>query len=317
MQPDPSHPKDVYPPQSTPDNPPPHRIIQPISSEQDILDEVQATQPANHQSPDATTPMPSGSTVSSGLDFDDYSTSTLVTEPLTQQSPLKSSDNATPTGLQSKKPKASIKKKLGLIIVTIIVGILGVSLWVYFSGKIAMGDLVSETVGQSSFLRPKQWKALTVPSSGVAYGDASASDGKSTGMITFKESPQSYLLQVQNESALSSLRTQLLNSFSDQVLAQMSQGNGSGCSGDTADIDKQADTTKNATTVGLVKVSLSCKKGSGTIMMKIRVVAGLHDGRVRTIGIGGTELNWMKNETVFQSMLDSISEASSAQEQSA
>ena len=292
MQPDQQSPQSPEPASQAPVASRPPHVLQPLSSEDEIRREAGQGAP---QTSAVSTP-PSNRDDINAAESSLYG---LVTEPLRQQRPA-------PYVAQSHVASSASapKKKHGLAIffIVLVVGG-GLAAGVYFfshffSTKVATSDLIKESYQSTTYLRPKQWKPLTV-ANGSAYGDLKGKDGKSTALVTLRTLPTHFNVA---ESDYPALRTQVLDSLTETSLASSTGSNP--CSSVT-DVQKEADTSTTATMVGLIRLTSTCIRSDGSFTLKMHGVIG-KDGYVRLIAVMAAQKSWTENEAVFQKMLDSI-----------
>lgn len=291
-----------------PNTQPTGRMIQPLSSEEDIRREAEAAraeQPAPSQTAnraDPSMPASTGGVAPSNT----YEQSNLITEPIhrptqmTQPEFRATSPQPTPQNTKSGK---SIFVVVGLIIVaTLATG----AYFFLFNNKIAVSDLVQETIQRTTFLRPKQWKLTG--SDGGTFGDLKGKDGKSTALVSVKESQQASPLSNASDAMYDQLRTQLLSQSSVAAIEPAFRNSGGACKSDIT-FKAEPDTKKTKTAIGLAIMTGACAREDGDFTVKIRTVAGASDGQIRAIALGARNVDWDANNEAFQAILDSVGQA--------
>lgn len=284
------------------------RTIHPLSSEDSIRSQVEAASPR---------PQPQDNTKgSSHVDEnvkptnDYYAAGNLITEPI--QRPQNAVDqNSVP--LPTKEvPVQKRSKKLPIAILGIaLIAVVAAAYFFLFAGRVGAADLIRETDGSSTYLRPKQWQSLTVFTlQGISsYGDTGkdADKLKLTSAVLFKEAPSIPQLADTSDDMIDRLRQELLSQAST---GQLNLGMSGPMSCDSRSDPKiEADTKKNSTTTGLIISSSTCESNGKKVTTKLRVVIG-KDGTGRMITVMARDESWLKNEKVFQSMLESVEQAS-------
>lgn len=292
MQPNQQPPQPSEPTPQPPAAPGPPRILQPLSSEDDIRREAEQVAP---QPPTANTP----SSDQADTNAPESLSYGLVTEPLHPRQPVPyMSPNPRTTATDTPKKR---RGPVTFFVILIILSGLVVGLYFFsqiFSTKIATSDLIEESYRSTTYLRPRQWKPLTV-ANGSAYGDLKGKDGKSTALVTLRTLPTHFDVA---ESDYPALRTQVLDSLTETSLA--SSTGSSPCSSVT-DVQKEADASTTATMVGLIKLTSTCVRSDGSFTLKMHGILG-KDGYVRLIAIMAAQKTWAENEEVFQKVLDSV-----------
>lgn len=201
------------------------------------------------------------------------------------------------------------KKNLGLLIglisggVIILGGLIAVLLiFVLPSGKISESDLVSETIEETTILRPKQWESVTV-NNVSGFGDRKGKDDTSTAAIFVKK--QDYV-----QSGIKDATSDQVETFRDTVISGMS-------SDDAASVAKEAGectSTENVTitkssveknnSIGILRVDATCVRDDGTFTLALYLALG-DDGYLRSVFLMSTENLWKQNSAVFDTMLES------------
>jgi hypothetical protein len=304
----PNNPDSKQPVEGQPQNiQPVGRMIQPLSSEDDIrkaAEVARAEQPAPSQTANPSTSINAGAKAT-----DAYEKSNLVTEPIRRPSQaVQRSFQATPS---PQPPAQNTKSGKGIFIVVglIVVAALAASTYFFlFNNKIAVSDLVQETVQQTTFLRPKQWKP-TGSADGI-FGDLKAQGGKSSALVSVKESQQASPLAGASDAMYDQLRTQLLSQSSVASIEPAFRNSGEACKSDIT-FKIEQDTKKTKTAIGLTTMTGTCTREDGDFMVKIHTVAGVSDGRVRVIALGARNVDWNTNSEAFQAILDSVGQANS------
>lgn len=235
--------------------------------------------------------------------------STLITEPLQQSehAPIYRVD-----GPRLNTPSAPPKKPfraLRSIVTTLVIVALAYAAYVYvFDMKVFSSNLLEESFGSTSYLRPKQWSSYENGESQVKlYGDHKARDGKSQALVMISVNPQAIPVSTSDHAAL---RSEIVKQFSPEALEAAWQGGTTGCES-IDNVTTEPDTKENETAIGMVYVEATCKKTGATFRIKMHGIIG-RDGYFRLIGVLATDLSWKINEGVYQKMIDSISETSAA-----
>jgi hypothetical protein len=298
MPPTPPEPENT--PAPLPQQPP--RIIQPISSETEILREANENIPPAAPAP---VTQPSPTTPSSYQAVNPYETN-LATEPL---HPLATQPQPAPTPVpQPYTPSAAMTpprpKKKRHLIMKIVGGIfllyLGYVAYANLSALVSVDDLVQTDIQNTSYLRPKQWQPTGLGTSG--YGAPDKKSGKFTALVSVKITPLS--LGALSDSEITTFRSQILDTLTSSALNSAMAANGSPCKSDI-NLQKEADTSSTPTTTGLYTLTATCERSDGTVMIKMRGVIG-KDGNVRNIGVTASSALWKINEAAYQKMLDSL-----------
>ena len=280
-QPEPTNPAPA--PQAAPPSPTPPSP-QPITSSPTM-------------SPVVTPPTPAAPIVGSGQ---------VASNP-SLQSPVVGSGTGTP--FTPPKKKVSVGAIAGIIggIVVLIGSILAVVLLVLpNSGKISESDLVSETIDDTTLLRPKQWESITVGDTS-GFGDKKAKDGKSTAVVVVEKN--NYL-----QSGIKDATDSQRNGFIDAIVKNTSESNAenylkkTGECNSVDDIKIEKATTSPSNAVGVFTINGTCKRDDGDFHILYYGLLG-NDGYARTYAIIATVALWEKNEAVFQKMLESVDQS--------
>jgi hypothetical protein len=304
----PNNPDSKQPVEGQPQNiQPVGRMIQPLSSEDDIrkaAEAARAEQPAPSQAVNQASPSTPTNT-SSVEPTNVYEQSNLVTEPI-----RRSSQVAQPQfQVASPQPSSqSAKSSKGIFIVVglIIVAALAIGAYFFlFNNKIAVSDLVQETFQQTTFLRPKQWSST---GSEGGFGDLKGKSGKSSAAVSVKESQQASPVSGASDAMYDQLRTQLVNQASVAAIEPAFRNTGEACKSDIT-LKAEPDVKKTKTAIGLSTLVGSCTREDGDFTIKIRTVAGISDGQIRAIALGARNVDWDTNSEAFQAILDSVGQA--------
>lgn len=284
------------------------RMIQPLSSEEDIRKEAEvarAEQPAPSQTADRVDPSMSAST-GDVAPSNTYEQSNLITEPIHRPTQMTRPDfRATSPQLTPQNGKSG--KGIFVVAGLIIAAALAIGAYFFlFNNKIAVSDLVQETVQRTTFLRPKQWKPTG--SDGGTFGDLKGKDGKSTALVSVKESQQASPLAGASDAMYDQLRTQLLSQSSVASIEPAFRNSGGACKSNIT-FKAEPDTKKTKTAIGLATMTGTCAREDGDFTVKIRAVAGLSDGQIRAIALGARNVDWDANNEAFQAILDSVGQA--------
>lgn len=296
--PDPGQPTENQPQNGSSMN----RTIQPLSSEEDIRKAVETTRvvpPVSSQTVNQTSaPTPTNSAELTNT----YEQSTLIMEPIHRPPQVvrpQFQANSPEPPSQNKKSGKAILIVAGLIVVAALaVG----AYFILFSNKIAVSDLVQETVQQTTYLRPKQWNPT---GSEGSFGDLRAKNGKSSAALNVKESSQASPLAGVSDEMYEQLRTQLVNQASVSAIEPAFRNTGEACKTDIT-FKAEPDTKKTKTAIGLMTMTGTCTREDGNFTVKIHTVAGISDGQIRVIAVGARNVDWDKNSEAFQAILDSV-----------
>lgn len=279
-----------------------HKVIQPLSSAQELERQADASShaTAGAQNENETT-NPSGAETAN-----DYEGG-LITEPLhhaPQSSPYPlAAVSPTPQQVPTERKKRSFAKLI--IVIVIVLSALGAGVGAYVYSKLrplTESDLVLETVGGSAYLRPKQW-SLQPQSGDSAYGDGLGKDNKSTAMValTLSERPISSIV-LDDEVNMSLLRGMVVEQLDEDQLNSLATN--INCIPPMTH-EKTVDDSKTTTGgVGLYIFTIGCKRSDGEFEIKARGTVEA-DGHIRTLVVGATKSNWAANEAVYMKMLHS------------
>lgn len=321
MQPNEQTPTQPSPSQPLPPTQPPvsgsstARIIQPLSSEDSIRQQVEDLSPAlagqeSHEKTEAfvTNDIPTGM-------INSYE-SNLSTKPI-QRPQQPSAPHVAPDPTPIPTPTSKKRRKTPLIVAlcSMLILIAGVSSYVYvLADKVSSDDLVEETYKSTTYLRPKQWDASQVIISDrdiSSYGDWIGSDKSKLGSaaVIVKETPSMALLSNADDTTIDLLREQLLiRAKVDPATSRPGGIDIAQCSS-RKDPIAEPDTKKTETTIGLFTLSSTCERDDGLVITtRMRTVAG-KDGIVRIIAITAKERSWTMNEDSFQEILNSIAQS--------
>lgn len=272
-----------------------NRVIQPLSSADDIRAELESpTQPA-----DNTPEQPTEPAGAQGY------RSTLVTEPLHSDKPQTNSlQPQRPVFAEPVKKAPRARRGVLLAVTLLIVGAGAAAAYLFFfDNKVSANDLVETTVEDTSYLYPKQWKEVNAGIRG--YGDLRGESGKSTAVVTVNITP-SAMGSVSTEN-VEPIRTQLLNTLSEKTVQPAFQSGGATCSSGIS-LNKEADDSRRSSTIGLYKLTATCQGQDKRYVLKMRGVVG-YDGRMRTIALMATQSLWDKNGQTFDTIIDSVKQA--------
>lgn len=317
MQPNQQTPSPVPPDPNTSPAPQPVRraVIQPLSSEDEIRRAAASSgAPARPSEPSVNpaSAYPSGAVETEAAEDVNTYEGGLITEPIhrSDQTTVQYGKLQTPAPDVTAAPKAK-KTAIKAIAVMLLIGVMGAAAWLFFFNRVSSADLVRENFDGSTYLRPKQWSQISPNDS--EYGNMTEQEGESTRFVSVSEFPlASSQISTGTDEAYDRYRKLILGQFSESALrVTMSVNAPVDCPAAKLELTEvEEDTTKSKTTVGLIRVIASCQKGGNTITMKMRLVAGMNDERVRMVIVGGTTVDWIKNAQSFQRMLDDIEEYS-------
>lgn len=297
-----------------------HTTIQPLSSEQNILAEAQAAQPAPR--PPETTEYPTVSpsainqpSAPSSNVPEEYE-STFVAEPITYPTgqPTMQPLQYTNTFKDTSSGGGGILKKIVLAIVVItILGGVGYGVYhFFFATKITSTSLVSSTFSKTTYRHPDGWEIVPLQAGYEMRADLS-DDKPAVRLVAVKEgaatqyhgedhpSDNEWYSWIRNsnngkEDTADSVRIFFRNGSKDCT---------SDVSFKTENYEKQ-----NETTVGLYRSEASCTREDGTYIVKRHIVIGKDDGLYRHIIVGTLESDWRANEALFDAILDSAGQVS-------
>jgi hypothetical protein len=292
-------------------------VIQPLSSEDEIRQAAASSgAPArpSESGVDQTSSYLPGAAPLEATEYENTYQGGLITEPIHPANQARQEYGK----LQSLTPKApaAIKTKkspVKAIAVVLLIGILGAAAWLFFFNRISSADLVQESVDVSTYLRPKQW-SQTSPSVS-AFSNKTEQEGGSTAFVSVSEFPMdSSQISAGTEESYDRYRKLVLEQLSENVIRVIISVNAPvDCRADDVELTEyEEDTDKNKTTIGVIKAVASCEMDGSTITMKMRLVAGANDERVRMVIVGGTTVDWIKNAQSFQRMLDGVEERAAA-----
>jgi len=314
MQPNQQTPPPIPPDPSTlPAQPVRHAVIQPLSSEDEIRRAAASSgAPARPSEPSVNpaSAYPSGAVeAETAEDVNTYGGG-LVTEPIhhSDQTAFQYGKLQTPASDVAAAPKGK-KTAIKAIAVILLIGVLGAAAWLFFFNRVSSADLVRESFDGSTYLRPKQWSQISPSDS--TYGNMTEEEGESTRFISVSEFPlASSQIPTGTDESYDRYRKLILGQFTESALrVTMSVNAPVDCPAAKLELTEvEEDTVKSETTVGLIRVIASCKKDGNTITMKMRLVAGMNDERVRMVIVGGTAVDWITNAQSFQRMLDTVEE---------
>jgi hypothetical protein len=280
-----------------------NRTIQPLSSEEDIRKAVETTRvvpPVSNQTVNQTgAPTPA----SNAEPTNTYEQSTLITEPI-RRPPQVARPQFQTTSPEPPSQNNKSKKALFIVAGLIIVAALAIGAYFFlFNNKIAVGDLVQETLQQTTYKRPKQWHPVSTD--GAGWGDLKAENGKSLASVFVKELQQATPLAGASDAVYDQFRTQLVSQASVTSIESTFQKSGEFCTS-AMTFKAEPDTKKTKAAIGLSVMTGSCKRKDGDFTLKIRTVAGSSDGQIRVIALGAGNVDWDKNSEAFQAILDSV-----------
>lgn len=286
------------------------RVLQPLSSEADILASAAAVRTAPSEpavqpglTSEATTYSPSSSTEMATQPYADDSTSRLITEPIIKpQQPQLYPRPVTPVPQEPRKK--SHKLRNGILIALLVIGVSGGYYLYSLMGFVTTADLVETEVDDTTYLRPKQWEKLD-GSFGDGYGNKLGRDGKSSALIVVnRNSTQNTALASMPDNMLDMVRQSALNSLTDASLEVAFKGSQSGCN-TVSNIQKEPDDRSVGSTIGIYKLTADCSRDDGTFNISMKGMIG-KDGYFRTVGIVAEKSNWERNKEAYQKMLDSV-----------
>ena len=299
MQPDeyPQGPEGATPPpQPQAGVPSVQRIVQPLSSEADILASAAAARTALGEPAPAVQPY-----------FDDP-TSRLITEPISKpQQSQPYSQSAIPVSEAPRKGSHTVRN---IILIALLVMGAGGYYFFWSVGRVTTADLVKTEVSNTTYLRPKQWQKID---NGVSegYGNKLSGNGKSSAlMLVSRSSTQSVALANMPDSMLDMARQSALSALTDTNLEAAFKKGDNGCN-TVSNIHKEADTRSVGSTIGIYKLTADCSRDDGSFSINMKGMIG-KDGYLRTVGIVAEKSNWERNKEAYQKMLDSVQQKDSS-----
>lgn len=332
MQPDQQTPSQLPPDPNLPPAQPVRRtVIQPLSSEEEIRQAAATSGAPARPSEPGVNPAGDYSPDASEYESTAYQNAydgSLVAEPIHQvnQAPLPYSVPKIASPVIAAQPEKPVTKIVIIVLSVLVVCVLGLAAWLFLFNRVSPAELaqenvnvldrelptelVEEAVGQSAFLRPKDWTRVSETNS---YENAKTEGEEPTAIVTMNEfSPDSALDAMYKNR--DELQKWYMEELPDNVLLlAIYTSTPMECDKKTLAVTRREDATKNKTTMGVISADATCQKEDGTtITMKMRIVTGLEDKRERMIVVAATELEWLKNERTFQQMLDSVEEHKAA-----
>lgn len=277
------------------------RTIQPLSSEDDIRKEVEATRP---QTPTQPEPVSQTDTPinSSSVESADTYTGSLITEPIHRQPQVAQSQFQVSTS----QPQLESRKIIPILAGLIVVGALAAGAYFFlFNSKIQVSDLVQATSQQTTYLRPRQWRAVGTDGT---YGDLKGANNKSTAVVAIKESEVMTSYTGASDAVYEQVRTQLMSQISVSAIAPTFQNSGVPCKSDIT-FKKEPDSKKTKNATGLFLMSGTCTREDGEFTVKIRSVVGISDSRLRAVIVAARNIDWNNSGEAFQAVLDSVGQA--------
>lgn len=291
------------------------RTIQPISSEGEIRASVESAsniisppnpevQPTPPTSPAITTPPVSAGTGQGN------------TPPAsTNQSSSPSAPGLPPVLENDPQPR----KKKGLIITLILLVLAGLGVGAYFLiprpvdnqpaldsltdaalNNAAEIDLTSETINNTTYLRPQQWLSTRI---GLTdwYGSSAQSQGRPVAMVNVS---QAQLASSNTQVDSAQLRKFQAVSDISKLTETHAKPIFSTCSSEV-DSKVEEDVQELNNSIGLTLITSTCSREDGQYIVKTRTVTN-DDKRVRTITLAATSSEWDKNKNAFQKILESV-----------
>lgn len=312
MQPNeyPQRPEGIMPsPQPEAGIPSVKRVLQPLSSEADILASAAAarTVPAGPTiQPDSSSGMlaysSSPSIETAAQPYAEDSDSRLITEPISK--PQQPQSYPQSIVRVSEEPQKKSRKVRNTILITLLIIVVG-GCYIYWSaGRVTTADLIENDVDNTTYLRPKQWQKLDNGTS-KGYGNKLGGDGKSSAlMLVSRSSTKTTALANMPDSMLDITRQSVLSTLTDTSLESAFKKGDNGCN-TVGNIQKEPDTRSVGSTIGIYKLTADCIRDDGTFNINLRGMLG-KDGYFRTAGIIAEKSNWERNKDAYQKMLDSV-----------
>jgi flagellar basal body-associated protein FliL len=206
------------------------RMIQPLSSEDEIRRAAETAR-AEQPTPSQTTDQSGTPSVATNSGYTNaYDQNTLVTEPIRRPTQVPQPQFKVASPEQSSQTNNKVSKGIFVVIGLIVIVALGIGAYFFlFSNKIAVSDLVQETVQQTTFLRPKQWSPT---GSEGGFGDLKGENGRSLSAMTAKESQQMSPIVGTSDAMYEQLRTQLVSQTSVAAIEPAFRNTGEACKTD-------------------------------------------------------------------------------------
>ncbi len=235
---------------------------------------------------------------------------TLYPEPLSRPAPQMDPQTAA-LPIVTPKKRHRVRNAVIIVLALAVIGLLICTALLYtYSRKIAVATLVPAKTADISYLRPRQWKAITAGDL-QGYGDLRAKDGKSTALvIVIKVSTQFPSLTGDVDSEYyAQLRQSVVDGITPESITTPFKNFGSGCDEmNNIAFTKEIDTTSTPTAIGLFTTSETCTNSKTKPTLKLRGVVG-KDGYIRMIGVFAPESDWKLNSAAFQKILLSVDQA--------
>ncbi len=316
----------------------PRLVLQPLSTEESIREDVLAAAPISktplQTSPNSSpSPQPAARTNTTTVvgneiiysgEVEDYEVSVSVPSSSLASPNLNSSTIMSPSvgipPLQHSSVVVPVRHHarlpiIGIVAVLLLIGA-SVVYYLFFSSRVTTSQLVTETTGTSSYLRPSQWKPLPISASSISsgFGNFKGKDNKSSAIVTFAVTPRQIPVLINaTDSIYDTFRAQLtreLEGRSSNLATNFNAGT-IGCANDPT-VSVESTSTKNNTTVGLILVVTKCDTASNGFTMRTQIVAG-NDGYVRMINVGAYDREWDRSNEAFEAILRSVEVIKSSQ----
>lgn len=288
--------------------------------------EAPATPPAVPVFPEPAVPEPQPDPVAEPLPQSNQSAAPEATEtiPAVEVTPVHQLDNeptaapvlnpsmaagaTLPTALaEPPKSKAPLKRVLIGLGALVVLGLIALGLFIFLYlpslDKVNESDLVQETVGNTTYLRPKQWKQQKLGST-TAYGNMLGRNNTSTALIAVTEG--SYVnagIVKQPDATINGVREIFMAAMSDNVIKDDYKEAFSCVS--VENIRKVKGERKTEKLISVFSITADCVRDDGTFVARYDATLG-DDGTSRTTGLMATKDNWEKNSAVYEKMISSI-----------
>ena len=194
-----------------------------------------------------------------------------------------------------------------IIITALVFGIY----YLFFAGKLTTADPTKATAGNTEYLRPNKWRSIPLGIGIETYSDLG--EGKqATASVTVSESSTSIRYSGNDKPAswYDEIRQQAIaNERVDYMKAFFLNG-GKNCTSNIS-FDVKPDTKTSNSTIGMTLATGTCVREDGTYIVKRRTAVGEDDGIFRHIAIGASESDWIKNQAVYEVILNSIGQVNS------
>ena len=174
-------------------------------------------------------------------------------------------------------------------------------------GPVKSEDLIQAKAAQTTYSRPKQWRAIDNGGS-QGYGDKRAKDGKSTAAVIVNRS-STPLPGGATESSYGYMRAQIRTQTTAETFMPIFNSIDMDCSVSDIQILNENDELKTATMTGLVTSTATCGEGDLVYKVRLRIAIG-QDRYARTIIVAASATDWNDSGSAFEEMLMSVESVS-------